>query len=93
MAYGQECETLRFAWRNIRFVLAGFGLGLGQNEMFGRATWMESSSRGAKRRRDPYAIGRRRLLDRRALGRPEGRVSLDALWLLAMTIPTRRLLL
>lgn len=25
-AYDQQCETLPFAWRNIRFVLAGFWL-------------------------------------------------------------------
>ena len=43
--------------------------------------WMESSSRGAKRRGDPGVAGRRRSLDCFAIARPEGRASFDALWL------------
>jgi hypothetical protein len=52
MAYDQDCETVHFVWRNIRFAFVGFGrIGVGTEASDAR-TVMNSLSRGGGRFRD-----------------------------------------
>jgi hypothetical protein len=56
MTYDMPCETIRFAWRNERFVLAVFGFVQAQNEAAGSTSSSDRRVRLAGRCSEKVAI-------------------------------------